>query len=325
LRRALATPRRGLGDRTIDALFAEASARSADPLELAAAGFSSARPAARKPLAEFAALIFEMRGRMGEPPELLLAEIIARIDYRRHLLSQGDDWEERAANVDELLGSARLWSSASEGGIGEYLDAVGLLTSVDSLPRDADAVTLMTAHNAKGLEFPVVFLTGLEDGIFPHVSAFDNQAEMEEERRLFYVACTRAKDTLVLSASLMRRRWSAGAAGLSRFLEEAPAELFTRADAEDDVDAGWRRFASAASQSGNRPPGRARASVRAERCETAGDDFDHPLVGRRVFHARFGHGIVVSAEGEDDRARVVVRFNSGDTRKLVKNYLEWED
>lgn len=392
LRRALSVPRRGVGETSIDRLLETAHSRGCDPLDLATeGGGDSVRGKARKALGEFGALMLALRERLAEPPERILGEIIERISFKRYLESQGGEWEERAANVDELVESARSFSSSREGGVPEYLDQVSLLTSVDDLDREADRVTLMTVHNAKGLEFPHVFVCGLEEGLFPHVSAFEDDAELEEERRLFYVASTRARDTLNLSASLLRRRFNTAAGGVSRFMSEVAADLYEESEVTAPWSSGSRlggrgRFDDRGSRPGGGPgrgPGGGQGGhstgaaswpssdllrrsgsgreggvsskgwssskggsfskggspskgwssskdgspSKGESVDTFGgatDSLDHPLVGRRVFHATFGPGLVVAAEGKGDRARVTVRFNSGQTRKVISGYLEWD-
>jgi DNA helicase-2/ATP-dependent DNA helicase PcrA len=302
------------------------------------------------------------RGRVQEPPERLLSEIVERIGYGDYLREHGGDWEERFANVQELIGGARLFSSQEAGGgVPEYLDQVSLMTSVDTVKKGGEAVTLMTAHNAKGLEFPQVFVVGLEEGLFPHVSALEDRAEMEEERRLFYVACTRAMDRLSLSASQLRRRFSSGAGGVSRFLLEMPRELYRESFCGSvagggswnhrGARGGWfgglrgrgkrsfglRDAGSAAVRTEGEAPGEGARAAGGRRGSAppsandwpefepaAGTPDEHPLVGRRVYHATFGHGLVTAVEGRGDRARITVRFGGGRTRKVLKNYLEWE-
>ncbi len=331
LRRAISVPRRGMGEQSMAALLAEARARGVDALEVAAGEeLEGVRGKARKKLAEFGRAMLQWCSRLSEPPELIMSEIIGTIGYKRYLEDQGGDWEERAANVDELLAGARLFSAAHEGGVPEYLDQVSLLTGVDNLKEeDGRRVMLMTVHNAKGLEFPAVFVTGLEDGLFPHVSAFEEKAEMEEERRLFYVGCTRAMDELTLSACLMRRRINAAAGGISRFVAEVDAELYEETELRSGVWAdvvgirpnhgGESRSRRARAGGGGRPAMRSPGVGSGET-----DSLDHPMVGRRVFHATFGPGFVVAAEGTGERARVTVRFHTGSTRKVIGGYLEWE-
>jgi len=335
LRRALAAPRRGVGERSIGMLLASAAAQECDPIDVAAGGEADVRGRAAQGLRAFGALIRELRARVAEPPERILEEIVSRVQYERYLESQGGDWEERVANVHELLASARLFSShESEGGVAAYLDQVSLMTTIDTVPEDADAVTLMTVHNAKGLEFPAVFVTGLEEGLLPHASALDDEEELEEERRLFYVACTRAQHELTLSASQIRRRFSSAGGGVSRFLLEIPARLLREEAAAAPPALPTGRPAEGP-HGGSPPPATYRpAAVRATRSaawrpegvapEASCAPWEHPLVGRRVAHATFGEGIVTAAEGRGDQTRVTVRFHGGRTRKVLKNYLEWE-
>ncbi|MFC1572403.1 3'-5' exonuclease, partial [Candidatus Eisenbacteria bacterium] len=239
---------------------------------------------------------------------------------------------ERFENVGELIEGARLFSSSFAGGLREYLDQVSLLSDLDNVKSNGDYVTLMTAHNAKGLEFPRVFVTGLEDGLFPHVSAFDDRAEMDEERRLFYVACTRAMDKLTLSACAVRRRVTAAAGGVSRFMGEVSTELYDESELRSSSWASprvrtrtpsWgdhlRRVRAPDSDGGPR-----KRDVLEDVSVHAADSLENPLVGRRVFHATFGPGIVVAAEGTGNRARVSVRFHSGQVKKVLHGYLEWE-
>ncbi len=336
LRRAISVPRRGIGDRTMSGLLNEARERRVDPLDIAANGeLALARGKARKELVAFGKALKGWRARLGEPPELILSEIIGAIDFTGYLQRQGDNWEERVANVDELIEGARYFSSRYSGGIREYLDQVSLMTNLDNVKDEGEYVTLMTAHTAKGLEFPRVFITGLEEGLFPHASAYDDKEEMEEERRLFYVACTRAMDRLTLSACLMRRRTTVGAGGLSRFLSEVDLELYEETELQAHYpSAAAPRGCLDNSRSGggrSRAVGRHRGGGERFSREAAGGfdqggsaSLDHPLVGRRVFHATFGPGLVVAAEGKGEQAHVSVRFHSGRTRRVLGAYLEWE-
>jgi len=357
LRRALSAPKRGIGEQTIAALLQAAARAGTDPVETAAGGaVDKARGKAKERLMEFGRSMLSWRARLAEPPELILSEIIAGIDYKGYLERQGGEWEERANNVDELLSGARLFSSSFEGGVREYLDQVTLMTSLDNLgEQGSQRVTLMTVHNAKGLEFPSVFVTGLEEGLFPHVSSFNDPAELEEERRLFYVACTRAEDRLTMSASLIRRRMGTSATGgISRFIGEIDNSLYIESELASDhwgarkrshgsvsgggYSSGSRSYGGVSAKrdyrstsspaSGKRRPAAASsASPSGRGYGGAGstDAIDHPLVGRRVYHSTFGAGLVTEADGTGDKARVTVRFNSGVTKKIISGFLEWED
>ncbi len=190
--------------------------------------------------------------------------------------------EGRRENVQELINAATAFSQATGDGLAEFLAEVSLFTDVDEWKGPQGVATLMTLHCAKGLEFPVVFITGLEDGLFPLSRSTLEPRELEEERRLFYVGITRAKRKLHLSWARNRRRFTGGAAGVpSRFLQEIPAELF------DSGRPSW--------------------------------SVPVPLVpmGGRVGHPTWGEGIVVLREGYGGDLRVTVRFADGAERKFV--------
>jgi DNA helicase II / ATP-dependent DNA helicase PcrA len=213
-RRAIAVPKRGLGEATIEQL--SAAARAAGVPMLAAAVrpdlVATLRPAARGALAEFAALLARFRETAREAAvDELLREIVDAIRYAEYLRAEGPESADRLDNVRELITGAAETVADEEGEVGltpldHFLQRAMLVSELDKLGPDADAVTLMTLHNAKGLEFPVVFISGLEDGLFPLAKAYDDPALLEEERRLFYVGITRAERKLYLTHAEERRR-----------------------------------------------------------------------------------------------------------------------
>ena len=213
-RRAIAVPKRGLGEATIEQL--SGAARAAGVPMLAAAVrpdlVASLRPAARTALAEFAALMARFRESAREDAvDELLREIVDAIRYAEYLRAEGPESADRLDNVRELITGAAETVADEEGEVGltpldHFLQRAMLVSELDKLGPDADAVTLMTLHNAKGLEFPIVFISGLEDGLFPLAKAFDDPALLEEERRLFYVGITRAERKLFLTHAEERRR-----------------------------------------------------------------------------------------------------------------------
>ena len=213
-RRAIAVPRRGVGETSVEMLAGAAQGEGV-PLLAAArrADLTAAlRPAARTALGEFAALIERMRTLAAEcGVDELLRELVDAIGYVQYLRSEGPEGEERVENVRELMAGAAesLADEGSEVGLtplDSFLQRATLVAGVDTLEAGADAVTMMTLHNAKGLEFPLVFITGLEDGLFPLARAYDDPAMLQEERRLFYVGITRAEKVLVLTHAEQRRR-----------------------------------------------------------------------------------------------------------------------
>jgi DNA helicase-2/ATP-dependent DNA helicase PcrA len=201
----------------------------------------------------------------------------------------------------------------------------------------ADQVTLMTAHNAKGLEFPLVCVAGLEQGLFPHASSFDEPRQLEEERRLFYVALTRAKQRVVLSAARVRRRMGGFMdSALSDFVHELPEELLEVIDRSGYERSGYDRSGydrsgyGAASGPARRRP-RAPAPPAPDSPDPGGGRVFVPdpdadgswtrAVGRRVYHAQFGRGVVVGQEGGGPDARLTVRFGGSVVKKVLARYL----
>jgi len=213
-RRAIAVPKRGLGEATLEQL--SAVAREAGIPMLAAAVrpdlVGALRPAARTALADFAALIARFRESARDAAvDELLRDIVESVRYDEYLRAEGPESADRIENVRELITGAAETVADEEGEVGltpldHFLQKAMLVSELDKLGPDADAVTLMTLHNAKGLEFPVVFISGLEDGLFPLAKAFDDPALLEEERRLFYVGITRAERKLYLTHAEERRR-----------------------------------------------------------------------------------------------------------------------
>ena len=233
-RRAVATPRRGVGDTTV-ATLAETARADGLPMLAAAARpalIAGLRPAARTALAGFVRLLADFRERAREAAvDELLRELVDAIRYDEHLRNEGPEGKERMDNVRELIAGAAE-TVADEGGevgltpLDHFLQRATLVAGIDGLDPSADAVVMMTMHNAKGLEFPVVFVTGLEDGLFPLARAYDDPAMLEEERRLFYVGITRAERKLFLTRAEQRRRNGELMPGKpSRFLDGIPAEM----------------------------------------------------------------------------------------------------
>jgi DNA helicase-2/ATP-dependent DNA helicase PcrA len=230
--RIINVPARGIGDRTIEVLRTAAGRDGGstwEAIETAARGeLDGIAPRTRNALADFAAFVRRLRARVGALalPELL-DEALEASGYRAMLADGSEDGEERWANLLELRSvTTRYDDLAPDDALDRLLEETALVADQDSYEGDADAVTLITLHAAKGLEFPVVFIAGLEEGLFPHSRALDDEKELEEERRLAYVGITRAKRRLYLSHAWRRATWGMGQASVpSRFLLEIPAEL----------------------------------------------------------------------------------------------------
>ncbi|HTT92124.1 MAG TPA: UvrD-helicase domain-containing protein, partial [Acidimicrobiales bacterium] len=244
------------------------------------------------------------RGRPPAGPAELLEAVLDRTNYIEELRAQGGsplEVEGRVENVEELLGAA-----AEVGTLADFLTEVSLVSDTDEVDQDDSNVTLMTLHTAKGLEYPVVFLTGMEEGVFPHLRSLGEPEELEEERRLCYVGVTRAKERLYLSYAWCRSLWGETQYNPpSRFIGEIPDDLVrtsggqlrthrrSREQARRDlVDAALRR-------------GRPDMPVHGTGAEALG-----LRAGDAVVHARYGEGVVIETSGEGPDAEATIRFPS---------------
>ena len=345
-RRAVAVPKRGLGETTLEMLAA--SARSQRLSMFAAASraplIEGLRPAARLALSQFVALIERLRVSAQEAAvDELLREIVRAISYIEYLKAEGPESAERIENVDELITGAAELVSDELGEVGlrpldHFLQRATLIADVDGLDASADAVTLMTLHNAKGLEFPVVFISGLEDGLFPLARAYDEPSLLEEERRLFYVGITRAERKLYLThAEERRRNGELLASRPSSFLVEIPEALLDKRNTVKvrssgravmrGPSSGWNRrggrdsgpFSSAFDEGFGEAFPRSAASRRpgtpVTREPVFSDDEnvsqDAPTieVGARVRHRKFGAGTIAELSGSGRELKAKVDFD----------------
>ena len=320
LRRILNTPRRGIGDRAEACLEAFAS-RERVPFAEALrrcdeVGGMATRSA--KAVSEFAALMDEMRTLVdgGMPPAEVLEAVLDRTGYLAELSQSVDPQDEsRVENLAELVGVAREFNErVPDGGVAEFLEQVSLVADADQIPDpdgDSDGVvTLMTLHAAKGLEYPVVFLTGLEDGVFPHLRTLGDERELQEERRLAYVGITRARERLYLSRAHVRSAWGQTSYNPpSRFLDEVPADLVEWQRGESSMSAP----APALTRAAERLTGTARG-------RSAGPGL-RPIpnleVGDRVTHDAFGLGTVTATRGAGDSTQAEVDFGGSTGAKWL--------
>ncbi|MDQ6611254.1 MAG: UvrD-helicase domain-containing protein, partial [Gemmatimonadota bacterium] len=233
-RRAVSVPRRGLGDATIALMAEQAQAQRKPIMEIARAAhlLADLRPAARIALEKFVQLIDRFRASAVESAvDELLRDIVTAIRFEDHLRAEGEEGRDRINNVQELIAGAAEVVADDGGEVGltpldHFLQGAQLVAGVDKLDPSADAVTMMTMHNAKGLEFPMVFICGLEDGLFPLARAAEEPHLLEEERRLFYVGITRAEKKLFLTTAEQRRRYGELTMSQpSRFLRAIPHGL----------------------------------------------------------------------------------------------------
>jgi DNA helicase-2/ATP-dependent DNA helicase PcrA len=329
--RALNTPKRGLGDAVRARIEARMDAGAENPIEaMRGALQEGAVSRGATSAAALLALLDELRARVAEPADVLLRLVLERTGYLDWIAGEDERGAmERVGNVQELLESAAAFAATSgDPGLAAYLAEAALLTDADRLEEGADRLLLLTAHNAKGLEFDVVVVAGLEEGLFPHASALDIPHELEEERRLFYVALTRARDQVLLTAAAFRHRYTSGGYGaaggqVSRFVDEIPAGLLEReepvrvsrpSDDDDEYSASWR------SRRGAREPRVWDSGSPRSSWTSSGPTTRSPAVGREVFHESFGRGVVMAAEGQGDTLRYTVRFGTR-IKKVLARFL----
>lgn len=310
LARSISTPPRGIGDKTFAALISAANQAETTPVEillsLGRGDEIAAIPSrARGPLSQFGVLL---QNWLEIKEQVLLDTLIDRVledvEYRAYL---GND-EERWANVMELRGVAQEFS---ELGLVEFLQQVALVSDQDTLTESQNAPTLLTLHAAKGLEFPIVFIIGLDEGELPHYRSQDDAEAMAEERRLFYVGLTRAQDRVILLRAFRRRaRGTSTLTDPSRFLDDLPADLI-----EGDL-IGMRTPAQAVYARETSWQGRRQVPAEAR--------FQ---AGMRVIHPQFGEGIVLETQLEYDDEEVTVNFEEVGIKHLVASManLEIED
>ncbi|MGW7751806.1 DNA helicase PcrA [Streptomyces violaceusniger] len=338
LRRILNVPKRGIGERAeamIDALalrekitFPQALRRVDDAYGMAARSANAVK--------RFNTLMEELHTivESGAGPATVLEAVLERTGYLAELQASTDPQDEtRIENLQELAAVALEFEQdrgeENPGTLAEFLEQVALVADSDQIPdEDTDGsgvITLMTLHTAKGLEFPVVFLSGMEDGVFPHMRALGQTKELEEERRLAYVGITRARERLYLTRSTMRSAWGQPAYNPpSRFLEEIP-DQYVR----------WRRTGPATPSASmgsiaSTPPSGLSSGLSSSRSRAGGSGFatrrakERPVValaiGDRVTHDSFGLGTVVAVKGSGDNAEATIDFGEEKPKRLLLRY-----
>jgi len=361
--RVVNTPTRGIGNTTIER--AQRLASAADRSLFDGFGLLAQDPEgkrAKKSIERFLAMMATLRNIASQGDAFRVAEgVLAETGYIQRLKEEGTvEAESRRENIEELMLSIEEWRARnSDRSLTAFLDHVSLLTSLDEGDEVADALTLMSIHAAKGLEFDTVFVTGLEEDVFPHFNSKEPEA-LEEERRLAYVAVTRGKRAVSLSWARSRQRFGrVDMNPVSRFVTEIPKEVllmdsemggghdpfssrFGRRTGRDPFGSGpaRRQSGSTGGWAGSRGGGgwsgsRQKPTPKAARAEPAdGPVLDYSdsqvggegggFVGRRVEHPRFGRGKVVDVSGNGPEAKVTVRFPIGD-KKIIARFLQLVD
>ncbi|MFE1313585.1 DNA helicase PcrA [Streptomyces sp. NPDC058755] len=335
LRRILNVPKRGIGERAeamIDALsqrekisFPQALKRVDEAYGMAARSTNAVK--------RFNTLMEDLRTivESGAGPATVLEAVLERTGYLAELQASTDPQDEtRIENLQELAAVALEFEQERGEGesvaLSDFLEQVALVADSDQIPDEDEegsgVITLMTLHTAKGLEFPVVFLTGMEDGVFPHMRALGQTKELEEERRLAYVGITRARERLYLTRSTLRSAWGQPSYNPpSRFLEEIPATHveWKRTGAAAPVSSGSASGIAASLSSSRSRSSAAGASGFATRRAS-----EKPVVslavGDRVTHDQFGLGTVVAVSGVEDKAQATIDFGDGKPKRLLLRY-----
>ncbi|MEU3777284.1 DNA helicase PcrA [Streptomyces sp. NPDC032472] len=355
LRRILNVPKRGIGERAeamIDALalrekitFPQALRRVDEAYGMAARSTNAVK--------RFNVLMDELRtiAESGAGPAVVLEAVLERTGYLAELQASTDPQDEtRIENLQELAAvalefeqargeeAAAAVPGAAGGTLAEFLEQVALVADSDQIPDEdtegTGVITLMTLHTAKGLEFPVVFLTGMEDGVFPHMRALGQTKELEEERRLAYVGITRARERLYLTRSAMRSAWGTPSYNPpSRFLEEIPAQYleWKRTGAAQKPAGPMRSGSGSGYGSGKASFGTSpEAFLSSSRTRTGPSGFatrraaDKPVialtVGDRVTHDQFGLGTVMEVRGAGADAQATIDFGDDKPKRLLLRY-----
>ena len=312
LKRIINFPPRGIGAKTVEkceTLAAKKGIPLLDVLETPDAMNLKGKQAAG--LVEFYQLVQKYRGLKDKLDASELASVLVdELGLVNYYKEQGtDDATERLQNIQELLNSIHQFCKRDKNAsIREFLEEVSLLTNIDTWNDSTNHITLMTLHSAKGLEFPVVFITGLEDGLFPIFRALEDPRELEEERRLFYVGLTRAMEKAYLHYAPNRRR-SSGAVGLgmaSRFLQEIPEEYLDRINFHSALT---RRLVKDKSSN--------KYKLKHVRTITSFNEFER---GDKVKHSIFGKGMILAVDGAGDNQKITVVFQGNIQKKLIGKY-----
>jgi DNA helicase II / ATP-dependent DNA helicase PcrA len=323
MRRILNTPKRGIGERAeaMIGAFAERERISFYDALIRAEEAPGLATRSLTAIKGFVGLLGELQtlNESGSAPAVMVQAVVEHSGMLTELRQSTDLQDEgRIENLAELESVAAGYSTDNpEGTLLDFLEQVSLVADADEIPEGEDhggVVTLMTLHTAKGLEFPTVFLTGMEEGVFPHSRSFGDSKELEEERRLAYVGITRARERLYLTRSLMRSAWGSPSYNPeSRFLNEIPEHVLRwerEAPANSMLSAGVSGFGGGSSYGS----GLSRGGKKVEAQVISLD------VGDRVTHEKFGLGTVMEISGSGDRATATIDFGSAGVKRLLLRY-----
>ncbi len=314
LERAIGVPPRGIGAKTLE-VIAEVAARDQVSMFEAMGRLETESRVALRIAKQASSLYSWMRDLMGRaesiPVRAILDHIVTCSGFD-HYLANLADGRTRQQNLSEMLAAATAFDAENgAGGLGDFLERVALVNDVDQLASAGGRITLMTLHTSKGLEYPVVFIAGMEEGLFPHMRPQNGTHEIEEERRLCYVGMTRARRLLYLTNALSRELYGNRQDTIpSRFLGEIDQALIRRIAPEN------------APPGGLRPPSR-EPYVNYSDSQLPEEDGAEPAslnVGARVYHQTFGRGVIKRREGRGDASKVWIAFERGGLKLLVLKF-----
>jgi DNA helicase II / ATP-dependent DNA helicase PcrA len=334
--RAVNEPARGIGKVSLEHLRAYAEPRELSLL--AAAGDVARIPAikgkAAGALRDFALLMQELRGSLEAPPNEVIRQVLDRSGYRRMLQdSRDEDDQERLANIEELVTAAKQFAAEDSGRtISDFLENITLASDVDGWDQQQDCVSIMTLHSAKGLEFPVVFMAAVEQGLLPHERSLARSDEVEEERRLAFVGMTRAKEELYLCHARLREfRGQTLYAVPSMFLEELPhdgveaVDLSASAGGTARAIDEWRSGGAAAeegwAEAGVKPRPRGEPARSAESGTDAGPRYAE---GMLVRHDSYGVGRITQVSGYGALRKLKIRFSAHGEKTFIADKVKLE-
>ena len=329
VRRIINVPKRGIGATTINRV--QEYANEEDMSFYDALRQAATIPGVGKSIAKLDGFVQMIQTLRSKQPyysvKELIEDVLEQVGYRKELMAEGtEEALDRLANIDELLNKAASYSENAENpSLGGFLEEVALVADIDNLEEDADHVVMMTLHSAKGLEFPVVFMVGMEDGMFPSYMSISSEdpADLEEERRLCYVGITRAKETLILTSARQRMvRGEVHYNRVSRFIEDIPKEVL----AENETTNAQPK------EKKERPETKAHAAYRQMRETFKTKAFAQPQVevkkegglsygvGDRVRHIKFGVGSVTDIREGGRDYEVTVNFDRVGVKKMFASF-----
>ncbi|MGN0499370.1 MAG: ATP-dependent helicase [Acutalibacteraceae bacterium] len=339
LRRIINKPKRGIGDTTINHAAEIAGVIGTSIYEVIknCDEYAPLKRASAK-LREFCALmepLIEMAHDDSNDLEEIYHAVLEKTNYISWLKTEKEDHAERIENIDELLSSIVKYEqdNPDEATLSGFLEEISLFTDVDNYDQEADCVVLMTLHAAKGLEFPVVFIPGMEDGIFPGMQSIMSEEEMQEERRLAYVGITRAKEALYLVNAKERMLFGSTQRNRgSRFLDEIPSELmeyttsvpsFPSSFGGGTVGIGQNTFTGGfGGFGGNKPSAFPKPNIPKKSAPTGAGQTFKP--GDRLKHSAFGEGTVITATPMGNDTMLEIAFDTVGTKRIMQNYTKVE-